>query len=352
MDDLEQLVRDGLRARADGVDTTAPLVARAQRAARRRRGTRAVLAAAAAVAVVVGVSTVLDRPQEVTPAPAPAPTTALDPVEPPTPMAPDGWRTERWHDLAVDVPADWGYGPAPLRTAGAPYVCGYFPEAPYVGRPVRLVDECIGGGQLRASSAPYVWLGADVEPGTVQLDDGTVQETVEVAGAMLTVAADEPLRRRILASARVGGACPSELLRAPSAKLPVGDTGDGLLVCGYRQDQHRFRLVGGQLLGADRALAQAGAYDAAPPVGSCNEPLDLEQVLLQAGDRQWVFDLSCPAITELGEPGDRRSLTVATLEPWTIGFVPQTLYGPRTSGMTGMVGFIGWWGRPTGRPAV
>ncbi len=117
-------------------------------------------------------------------------------------MAPDGWRTEQWHDLAVDVPAHWGYGAAPMRLVDDTNICGDLPDGPYVGRPVHGPDMCWAGDRLPGASAPYVWLGADVEPGTVALGNGTVQETVEVAGTTLTVAADDPLRRRILASAR------------------------------------------------------------------------------------------------------------------------------------------------------
>lgn len=337
-DDLETLIRDGLRRRADGVDTTAPLVARARQTVRRRRGTRVVLASAAAVVAVVGVTAVVtDGPEEVVPAPTPAPTRVLDPTDPTLPPVAQELRTERWHDLAVDVPADWGYGPAPQRTGGAPHICGDLPEDPYVGRPVSLSDECIGGDYLRESAAPYVWLGGDVEPGVVTLPGGGVQETVAVAGTTLTVAGDDVLRRRILASARIGGTCPSELRQAPSAPLPLADTGAGLQVCAYRNEEGLLRLVGSQLLEEETARRFTEAYAAEPTyMYRCAKKTDHELVLLQAGDRQFVVAFTCPGIAELGgEPG-LRGLTTATVAPWVRGVVPFVLHGP-TGGKGAMI---------------
>lgn len=343
-DELENLIRDGLRRRANDVDTTAPLVARARGAVRRRRGTQVVLAAAAAVVAVVGVTAVVaDGTQEAQPAPTPAPTRVVDPADPPTATVPAGWRTERWHDLAVDVPADWGYGPAPQRSGGsAPSICGDLPTDPYVGRPVSLSDLCLGGDQLRASASPYVWLGAAVQPGTVDLGGGVVQETVAVAGTTLTVAGDDALRGRILASARTGGTCLSELPRAPEQALPLADTGTGLQVCAYQHDGDLLRLVGSQLLDEAAARQFTEAHDAESAfMYRCTDPHDRELVLLQAGDRQFVVDFTCPGITELGgEPG-LRALTAATVGPWAQGVVPFVLYGPVGGKGAMLDGFIG-----------
>ena len=58
------------------------------------------------------------------------------------------WRTEAWHDLAVDVPADWGWGTAPIDIGlDGPSLCGApapSAEQPYVGRPLPTSDVCMG----------------------------------------------------------------------------------------------------------------------------------------------------------------------------------------------------------------
>lgn len=324
MDDLEQLVRDGLRERAGRVDTTAPLVARARRTARRRRGARAVVAAAAAVVVVVGGTAILGGDPRDT-SPAPAPTT--DGAGTPVPMAPQGWRTEQWHDLAVDVPADWGYGTAPMRLVDDSSFCGDIPEVPYVGRPVFMSDMCWGLDQLRESRTSYVWLGADVEPGTVVLSNGTVQETVRVAGTTLTVAADDPLRRRILASARRGGTCPVELSGVPTARLPIATTGSGLLVCAYRSEKGQPRLTGGELLDAEAARQLIGSYRAAARMSrapQCEDAAHEELLLLQTRDRQWVAALACQGIRELGED-DWFQPFLTGPQRWEVGALPHVL---------------------------
>ncbi len=115
---------------------------------------------------------------------------------------PTDWRTEYWHDMQVDVPADWGYGGAPMDFGGGDTVACYAtamvtadgqrlkrddPTMPYVGRPIALTDVCqkypFIGPDAGPPDAPYVWLGAAVEPGTEDLGDGWVQETVEVNGS-------------------------------------------------------------------------------------------------------------------------------------------------------------------------
>ncbi|HTW17703.1 MAG TPA: hypothetical protein VMF51_21430 [Nocardioides sp.] len=324
MDDLEQLVRDGLRERAERVDTTAPLVARARQSARRRRGARAVVAAAAAVVIVVGGAAILDGSRDVSPSPAPDVTS--DGAETPTPMAPDGWRTEQWHDLAVDVPAHWGYGSAPIRTDRRPTICDDRRPGPYVGRPVMASDMCMFAAWIEPED-PYVWLGADLEPGIVVVGDGLVQETVEVAGTTLTVAADDPLRRRILGSARRGGTCPGELGGVPTARLPIATTGHGLMVCAYRSEDGQPRLVGGELLDAAAARQLIGSYRASALMSrapECEDAADEEMLLLQVRDRQWVAGLQCQGIREVGED-DWFQPFLTGPDRWEVGVLPHVL---------------------------
>ena len=77
------------------------------------------------------------------------------------------WRPESWHGLTVDVPADWGWGTAPIKLAGdeQQLLCGGPGEnaGPWVGRPIMLSDAC-QGAPFQQPEASYVWLGAEVEP--------------------------------------------------------------------------------------------------------------------------------------------------------------------------------------------
>lgn len=196
-EDLETLVRDALAGRADDADVTAPVLARARRVAAARRRTRwAVGAAAAAVVAVVGGVAVVtaggDRGGE--PRPAESDTTA--------PVGPEEWRAESYGGVTVRVPADWGYGGAPIVDAEGAGICGPGAAPGYVGRPILMSDACTGYPELWEPRTPYVWLGADIDPGVLRLADGYVQETVRApSGTTVTVGSDDPsLRSAVLAS--------------------------------------------------------------------------------------------------------------------------------------------------------
>ncbi|WP_182523804.1 hypothetical protein [Nocardioides dongkuii] len=333
-DDLEQLVRESLHARAERVDTTAPLVGRARRSVRRRRGARAGLAAAAAVAAVVGVLSVVDGTDAVAPEPGPSPTEAVDPAEP----ARDTWRTEYWHDVAVDVPTDWTWGPAPMRTAGGGlYVCGGRPSRPYVGRPVFMSDACFGGDSLGDPAAPYVWLGAPLEPGTVDVGDGYTQETVEAAGTTVTVATrDAGMRERILAT-----------VRADAAPCGPAQGQDDDTVCAFELDP-RGRpndLRYAAPLPADAGAAFEGAFDRARPFPidrRCDVGRPTELVLVAVADRRYEVTMSSSgcSLVARGEV-DLRRLTPELARPWVVGGLGTTLFGP-TGGLGGtLADFVG-----------
>lgn len=156
------------------------------------------------------------------------------------------------------MPADWGYGGAPMPSPGRAVAC--YPEAMlgpdgapleggsslgWVGRPFALTDVCESVPDGRPA-APYVWLGADVEPGTADLGGGFVQTTVEVNGSLLTVGTDDAtLAERILASAGGGETCLSET--EPSAELVRADADadepTALTLCAYRQSGPRGQRV-------------------------------------------------------------------------------------------------------------
>ena len=155
------------------------------------------------------------------------------------PRAAADWRTEYWRDVAVDVPAGWGWGSVPVGADRV--VCGPAPGgAGYVGRPIATSDLCTP--LELPPAAPYVWLGAEVGPGTVDLGEGWVQQTTEVAGETITVATDDAaLRERILSSARpAGGPCESSIDRAPAGRFDWTTEGVGDLVsaelCVFRRE--------------------------------------------------------------------------------------------------------------------
>ena len=110
-DELEQALRAGLERRAAEADVTAPVAARARDEVSRRRRTRWGVVRprppwssssagsrwrpVAVATMAHGRRSSVTRPSDV----APAGSTE--------------WRTEYWGAVAVDVPADWGYGGAP-----------------------------------------------------------------------------------------------------------------------------------------------------------------------------------------------------------------------------------------------
>ncbi|WP_243060863.1 hypothetical protein [Nocardioides sp. SR21] len=332
MTDLERMVRESLGAHAEEVDTTVPVAARAGAAARSRRGTRiavgAVVAAVAAVAVVVVASGQTDAPNRTVP-----PASSQSPA-----TTPAGWRTEYWNDVQVAVPADWGWGTAPIRIGDELALCGDIGEAMtgYVGRPISLSDVCLGGDVGHDPEAPYVWLGSELPLGTADVGNGYTRETVQVGGTAVTVATDDPaLRQQILDSVAVGGPC-APSLDAPPGVEPAEDgalkAADSLLVCAYRDEGGGdYRLVAAEELGAEAAAATEDAIRSAPVLtGDCLNASGGEWATLTAsGDgwsREYVVDLNCPAVTD--SLWRMHRLTPEMVEPWAVGALPYSLYGP------------------------
>jgi hypothetical protein len=244
--EVERRVRASLDAHAAEVDTTVPLSVGAGSRRRRWLAAGAVAAVAAAIVAVTVPVVILggDEPKRSLPTPAtelPTPTTDL----------PGRWRTELWHGVSVDVPATWSWGAGLIGRGDEEYRCGGPDDAtPYVGRPIYLSDLCIGGPE-KEPKAPYVWFDAPVEPGSVELADGYVQQTVEVGGSTVTVGSDDAaLRGRILSSVTVQDACPPTPADEPGlGGIPTEGVGQvqGFQLCAY----DRSELVYGADLGAD-----------------------------------------------------------------------------------------------------
>jgi hypothetical protein len=349
-DDLEQAFRDGLRQAVERAGTTAPLAERARELARSRRRRRwTVVAAAASVAVVAGVATAVvasggpDR-------------RADDPLASSPPVS--AWRAESWQNLTVDVPADWGWGTAPVVFGSNVALCGGLgasiaadgtarggQDQPWVGRPIMTSDVCVLTRQLDTPAAPYVWLGAELRPGAVDLGDGWTQETVEAFGSTLTVATDdEALRRQIIESARTTTGCPTHLMTAPSVDSMLTE---GIWkvrsaeVCAYGRAASGYDLVYATGLDESAAVAtHAGVYagqrQSSPEF--CADTGDEYVVITFTGDDQYgpmqvrqkvVISPECQEVQ--GAPGLVSPLSDAAMRPWSrngMQTVLRTFIGP------------------------
>ena len=323
--DLEREFRDGLRRAADRADVGVRLAERAHAGVRTRRHRRwAVAGTVAAVVAVSGTAFALgtgsgdgpDAPSadRATTAPTFAPVT--------------DWRAETWKGVTVDVPADWGWGTAPIRDlpgADQAFFCGaagadVAPDGgqpagsrkhtPWVGRPIMLSDAC-GYDAGWTPSAPYVWLGADIGPGSVDVGDGFTQETVEEFGTTLTVASQDPaLRQQILDSARATTGCATSLDGPPSVlSMPT----EGLRpvhaaqVCAYREmnDGVPFALVYATTL--DESTAQE-LYSEGVGRGTAHcsgSPFEYVTITFSGTDamgsaeltQDWIIDPGCHAMS-------------------------------------------------------
>ncbi len=354
--DLERMLRDGLEARAADADVSPPVVARARAAVGRRRRTRWTVGVAAAAAVVVAGGVAVAAVQGEDPPPG------RDREVADTGEVPQDWRTEHWGDLAVDVPAGWGYGGAPVDGSACYPEAAVGPDGAHVdeptlgwvGRPVALTDVCAAYPWIEDSpqeepAAPYVWLGAEVETGTVRYADGFVQETVATHGTTLTVGSDDAaLRQRILDSARGGETCLSEIaVGGDISHDPATDPrarAAGVNVCAYRADDvgsgtatltYAARLGRSAARAYLRALEGGKERDACPTV----DYVETDWVVLEIVDadggvlRQDVVHLACPGI-EVGVPsllGDTRiPLTEPMITPWAVGGIPAVVHSDGT----------------------
>ncbi|GAB7004016.1 hypothetical protein JCM18899A_14880 [Nocardioides sp. AN3] len=353
MDDLEQGLRAALMELADevdaGPDVVRHVVERARSGARRRRRSAVVAVACVAAAVaVVGGSTVAlqSRHRDHTAAPS---TPSLSPPSV-APSMPGGYRLELWHDVGVYVPAMWGWGSAPvIGQADAVILCGgaqvvqadgsrrIQQSLPYVGRPVELSSHCDSHWHDERPTAPYVWLGGDVRPGTVDLGGGWVRQTIDVGGVAVSVATDDSaLRQSILASAhRISGQCDPRLDNPPT---PAGTTDPdfvpvSMTVCAYAPSSTRldYDLLDTEELSMGPAKYLVAAVDQARHLGSasCFSASGGEWALLRlrgsgGSFRDYVVDMSCPSIAD--PTGTQHVLDAETVTPWAVGGVNAVLH--------------------------
>jgi hypothetical protein len=318
--ELERLVRASLDTHAGEADTTVPVAARARSAARTHRGRWIALGAAAAVAAAIAAVTV--------------PVLVIDHHDPENHVTadvglPTEWRTEYWHDISVEVPAGWAWGAGPLRQGSDVIRCGG-PDAvtPYVGRPVYQSDMCMGGAPTDPA-APYVWFDAPVPMGTVDLDDGYVQDTVEVDadGTTVTVGSDsQALRERILSSVKAQQLCPAATgERGPGGSTPIDGVGDlrTFEMCAYAlSEDGSYGLVYGAELDEAAYRRWSRATSNPPPVdldcpsnqelvvlkGSFDDTFGTEPIWLT-----WVVDLPCGQVRS---PGGAFALTDEMTAAW------------------------------------
>lgn len=297
MSDFESRVRDALDAGASGAPDAVGLADAARSRARTRRRTTMVVSAVtvlAVVAVPVGVLALRDSGDS-------GPGIAKDPSAGPSLAAvPDGWRTETWHDLEVQVPDDWGYGALSTWCIGHDE-----PGTPVVQRPEGVVEmiACTpssgyGVSFLDASTAGFVQ-----QPGAVEHLTGSSKDVPEGAwtgyeisasgAAALVVAPTKALVRQILDSARTVDGVDGNGCAASAADAPDVGAADSVSVCRYG--------AGGQLVQSERLTGQDAsdavtALEAAPetvyappcpaPRGGNEE--QTEYALMLAGDTAYT----------------------------------------------------------------
>jgi hypothetical protein len=205
-----------------------------------------------------------------------------------------------------------------------------------------LSDACGADTEPEPPSAPYVWLGAAIEPGTVELGDGWVQETRKVNGSTVTVGSDDAtLRERILGSATGGETCLSKLEKPPTVDSMLTE-GMGEVrsaqVCAYsRRAGHGLELVYATTLDAGHATAYSDAIWEAPQArdpGHCDESELTEYVVVtvtgddpygtEPVDQDSVITLGCDLVERT--PGDYADLTKAATTPWSRNGLQAVLF--------------------------
>lgn len=209
------------------------------------------------------------------------------------------WRTEVYSDVAVEVPADWGWGAGPYSPRVMNQVwCpdrvvlpdGNFvsyTKAPHVARPDGLTDACLLPTHLPSGGPAMLWFDAGYPDGVRTIGERTA-ETRTVAGIAVTVVDDDAARRTaILASARLVQGTDVAGCR-PTAENPGGISPEGigpvvsLSACLYRRGPNDgyYRIASARLPAAvgERLVDAVYTGSRNPPLSSCRT-LEPEQVV-------------------------------------------------------------------------
>ena len=194
--------------------------------------------------------------------------------------------------------------------------------------------------------APYVWLGAAIDPGTVDAGNGYTQETVEVAGTTLTVATRDPaLRQRIISSVgTVDSGCAPGLDTAPVVESMLMEglrDPSSARVCAYRQEEggSAWELVYATSLDAEQATAYHsqvydGGFESSPDF--CGASVAERVLITVTGadpyggpgsevSQDTVVDPSCDEVS--GSPGMVSPLSEKGMKAWSHNGAQVTLYG-------------------------
>lgn len=283
-DELARVMTRGLQQRGSEVEPAAVsgLVGRARSRARRRRRTRVgVVGAVAAVIVApiayLGLTSPAGEDHRV------ADRRGTDPAQ--VPPAPDDWRVESFHDVEVNVPADWGWGGVPSPQSGDLLYCGDGAFAlpgktgdaggaavPYVGRAdFGMTDLCIQGSDTSPVS-PFVWLGSPLEVGAADIG-GVPTRTVQAGSVRVTVGdADDVESQQILSTVTALGDADANgcaTIRAYEEDSPLGDVSGvtSVGICVYLQQDPGAEFLAfssrtrgdaaGQIFGAIRETPMA-----------------------------------------------------------------------------------------------
>jgi len=310
----------------------------------RRRG-RLVRAAALAVVLLIGGVAYVAH-QSRTPAGV---------ITYPSTDAPQTWRYESYGGVQVQVPAQWGWGGAPLRSdifhgkdslgtcgSATAAVQSEADDSSYVstatgftGRPVMMSDLCMSwGSDGTMPQGDALWFASPLEVGQ-RVEGPVVAETRAVGDQHVTVfSAHAALRRQILGTARLvdtdANGCPAQPVLRP-ASGPDGLDPDSMSVCAYSQDSGSSLLLWSGRVprrAAQEYVDALGNGSSSAPVSCPAAPSGTWVALGLHGDggTRWdLADLTCARIRATG--GDQWPLTRATVSDWAGGgvaaYVPQ-----------------------------
>lgn len=356
--DIEDQVRAMLARQAEEAVVHRDIGERARAGAdRHRRAARlAAVGSAAAVLAVVGLGYGLTRPgTEAGPGPADRESTPRV-VDPGPHRVAAGWRTEVWHEAAVDVPQDWGYGAGIIDDSMGMMRCsdGHLDAdgqpvddlSGWVGRPVMLSDMCMGDPDYLLQDlvgTPFVMFDTGYEVGSQGVGDGFTVETFAVDDSTVSVGwSDRVLRDQIVASIRPNdtgcASRPVETTLVPVMVSPVEDAGDavGGQWCHYSPDRNgSLRLTGGGPLEPEAALefwdaGLAGPDSTADP--DADEESSYLVVDLDQNDPSGGADVHQRAVLQFDTGvidfgrGQRHQVTEAAIEPIWNGALRTTVW--------------------------